>query len=236
MISNRREQRREDTLLVIKAAARQQMATGGSAGLSLRGIAAELGITAPAIYRYFPNRDALITALIVDAFTALAEAMEQARDEQQSAGAHPFEQLWAVLIAYREWAMTHRTDFELIYGSPIPGYEAPDDVTVAAASRGFAAIVGVIEAGLHTDRYRPNPPYDHVPQSVQAHMAALIERDGYPVSELALYLGVVGWGQLHGMIMLELFGHLPPVVGDAASHYRDQMHFMMQAMGMIPPD
>jgi AcrR family transcriptional regulator len=232
---NRREQRREDTLQSIKAAARQQMAEGGSVALSLRGIAASMGMTAPAIYRYFPNRDALITALIVDAFNALADALIVVRDAEQQAGAHPFEQLSVILLAYRDWAVTHRTDFELIYGNPIPGYDAPREVTVPAVVRGFEVIVGAIEAGMHTPRYQPRPPYDVVPEHTRAHIAELIARDGYPVSERALYLGVVGWGQLHGIIMLELFGHIQSVVGDVAHHYHEQVRCMMQAMGMSPP-
>ena len=88
---------------------------------------------------------------------------------------------------------------------------------------------------MHTPRYQPRPPYDVVPEHTRAHIAELIARDGYPVSERALYLGVVGWGQLHGIIMLELFGHIQSVVGDVAHHYHEQVRCMMQAMGMSPP-
>ena len=111
---------RIDMITRIKAVARQQMAEHGTAGLSLRGIAREMGITAPAIYNYFPRLDDLITALIVDAFTALADAIEAAESAVQSEACGP--KILASCLAYREWAIAHPVDFQLIYGNPIPGY------------------------------------------------------------------------------------------------------------------
>ena len=119
---------RSATIAQIKAVARQQMAEHGTAGLSLRGIGREMGITAPAIYNYFPRLDDLITALIVDAFTALADAIEAAELAVQSETCGP--KILASCLAYREWAITHPVDFQLIYGNPISGYVAPADITV----------------------------------------------------------------------------------------------------------
>ncbi len=129
---------RSATIAQIKAVARQQMAEYGTAGLSLRGIAREMGITAPAIYNYFPRLDDLITALIVDAFNALADAMEAAEAAEPSE--RPYDKIMALCLAYREWAMADPTVFQLIYGNPIPGYHAPEELTIPLARRPFLGL------------------------------------------------------------------------------------------------
>jgi AcrR family transcriptional regulator len=213
--------------------ARQQMVQHGTAGLSLRSIARELDVTAPALYRYFPKHDDLITALVVEGFTALAEALEAAQIAHAQAPLR--RQLTEVLLAYRRWAVSHPADFNLIYGSPIPGYHAPREVTVPAVVRGFRVIVGLIEAMVQSGEINQPSPYHHIPADIEAYFADMIARDNYPISTRAFYMGVVGWGQLHGMIMLELFGHLGPVVGDVDTYYQAQVENLLVAMGLDPP-
>ncbi len=205
------------------------MAQLGTAGLALRPIARELGLTATALYRYFPSLDDLITALIVEAFNALADSLETARNG--AAQAPVLERLRTVLLAYREYAVSHPTDFELIYGSPIPGYDAPREVTVPAASRSLTAIVPLLEEALQTGALTPAPPYDVLPPAAQDQLTRLREHDGYPESERALYLTVVGWTVIHGMIMLELFGHTPPLIGDPAEFYAAQVDRLIVSLG-----
>ena len=135
MAQTRREKQHISTQEEIKQVARRLMAEQGTAALSSRMIAREMGLTAPALYHYFASRDELITALIVDAFNALADALEEARDEAATGSAR--EQLVQTLLTYRRWALEHPIDFQLIYGNPIPGYEAPRELTVPAAERGF---------------------------------------------------------------------------------------------------
>lgn len=207
------------------------MALLGTAGIGLRAIARELGLTAPALYRYYSSLDELITALIVEDFHALADAMEAARDDTAGGAAA---RLRAVMLAYREWAVAHPTDFQLIYGNPIPGYHAPREVTVPAVVRGFVVLVGLIEEALQTGALRPHPPYDHIPDETTTSLRNLIVRDGYPVSEMALYLAVVGWTTGHGAIVLELFNHLGPVVGDPAVFYAAQVDRLLIAFGAMP--
>src|SRR5689334_23821717 len=115
---NKRQEQRDATIEAIKNAARAQMAAEGTASLSLRAIARLLDVTAPALYRYFADRDDLITDLIVEAFNNLADAMEAA--EAEVARDDYGGRLITALMAYRRWAMEHRTDFQLIYGNPIP--------------------------------------------------------------------------------------------------------------------
>lgn len=228
--SAKRKRRYEDPQAEIKSIARAQMAENGTAALSLRAIATQMGMSAPSLYNYYPDRDALITALIVDAFNALADALIAARDSH--ADAHAVDRLIAVLMAYRGWAMDNPTEFQLIYGTPIPHYHAPREVTVPAVVRGFVVIVGLVEELLHSDRFMACPPYDVIPDAVRANLESMIRRDGYPVSPMAVYLGIVGWTQLHGLIALEAYHHLQAVVGDTEAHYYAQVLNMLRSFGV----
>ncbi|MBZ0282371.1 MAG: TetR/AcrR family transcriptional regulator [Anaerolineae bacterium] len=229
MARKRNEELNEATSLAIKDTARRLMAEQGTAALSIRGIAKALDISPPALYHYFDSLDDLITALITDAFNAFADALEIARDSQPETDV--VGRLQAVLMAYRDWAVTHPVDFQLIYGNPIPGYVAPREITVPTVIRGFAVIVGLIEEVLQQGVIVP-PPYNQIPPETAAALRAIIVRDGYPISELSMYLGIVGWTQLHGIIMLELFHHLGPVVVDVEAYYRAQMVNMLQTFGV----
>ncbi len=220
----------EETQAAIKAIARQQMAAQGTAGISLRGIARALGRSAPALYRYFPTRDDLITALIVDGFNALADALEA---EAAAAAALPIqEQIMAVLTAYRRWALANPIDFQLIYGNPIPGYSAPAEITVPASIRTFVPISRLIESARVSGVLVPKAPFDTIPASIEAHAAQMIAANGYPIALITFHLAMIGWAQLHGLIMLELFGHLGPTVGDTDAFYGASLRTLLTAMGL----
>jgi len=224
----------------IKDTARTLMRDKGTDGLSMRAIAREIGMTAPALYYYFENMDALITALIVDGFNAIADALEQARE--QHTDDHPATQLMAILLAYREWAMTNRSDFQLLYGNPIPGYHAPREITVPAVLRGFVVISTCINDLLQTGDVDvpahmlelPEEVY-HIQMGLVGNVNETTTEQRKTLSDLsvdALTLSIIGWGQMHGLIMLELFEHLQPVVGDTAVYYRHQIRNMFISMGL----
>src|SRR5690348_5150611 len=128
MALSRRERRHKETRQEIKQIARQQMAQNGTASLSLRGIATEMGMSAPSLYNYYASRDDLVTDLLVEGYTHQAEALEQASTacSQQDA----ITCLSATILAYRQWAVEHPTEFSLIAGNPIPGYVAPVEQTL----------------------------------------------------------------------------------------------------------
>jgi AcrR family transcriptional regulator len=214
----------------IKAAARQQMAQHGTAGISLRGIARELGITAPAIYNYFPRLDDLITALIVDAFTALADAIEAA--EAGAPGETCGPKILAMCLAYRQWAVEQPVDFQLIYGNPIPGYEAPADITVPLARRPFDGLFRLFLEAYQNGELVVPAEYEPVPPSIREHFAGWLPTAGYHFPDPLLCLLMSGWARIHGMVMLELFEHLGPVVGDAAAFYRYEVEAFLQHLGM----
>src|SRR3972149_6830265 len=127
----------------IKETAWKQIAEFGPPALSLRAIARELKITAPAIYNYFPDRDALVTALIIDAFISFGDWQLEARD---SVSPEDFVgRFRAIGIAYRNWAHTYPQRYQLIFGTPIPGYEAPLMEVLPFGARSLSALVSVVE-------------------------------------------------------------------------------------------
>ena len=221
---------RSEMIAAIKVVARRQMAEHGTAGLSLRGIGREIGITAPAIYNYFPRLEDLITALIVDAFTALAEAMEAA--ESTVASDHPYDKIMALCLAYREWAVEHPVDFQLIYGNPIPGYHAPEEITIPLARRPFLGLFRCFIRAHQAGELVIPAEYQAVPPAMSGSSAAWQRASGIELPHALLGLLMSGWSRIHGAVMLELFHHLQPLVGDAGAFYRYEVDAFAQRLGL----
>ncbi len=138
--STARERARAELTREIKQEARRQLAEAGADGLSLRAVARELGMVSSALYRYFPSRDDLLTALIIDAYNAVGSAAEAA---VAGSGPGPRDRWAAACRAIRAWALAHPHEYALIYGSPVPGYRAPE-ATVGPASRVPLAFVSIL--------------------------------------------------------------------------------------------
>lgn len=205
----------------IKAVARQHMAERGTAGLSLRAIARALGITAPAIYNYFPRLDDLITALIVDAFTDLADAMELAEAAEPSE--RPYDKVMALCLAYREWAIAHPTVFQLIYGNPIRGYRAPEEVTIPLARRPFLGLFRWFLRAYESGELIIPAGYQVVPPAMAEGVAGWRRLSGIEMPDALLGILMSGWARIHGAVLLELFGHLEPLVGGGGTFYRYEL-------------
>lgn len=220
----------------IKAAARRQMAEHGTAGLSLRAIARELGITAPAIYNYFPRLDDLITALIVDAFTALAEALEAAGAPARGRRAGLSGQFADIVRAYRAWAVAHPTDFQLIYGNPIPGYTAPAALTAPLAARPFQQLLGLLQAGWNQGLITVPAAYQPVPKVIAKHLKEFQRAAGLNVPDAVICLLTSGWARIHGQVFLELHQHVQPLIGDPAAFYELELRAYLSLLGLPPPE
>src|ERR1044072_4042690 len=136
-----RERARAELTEEIKGAARRQPAAVGAEALSLRAVSRELGMVSSALYRYFPSRDELLTALIIDAYDGIGAAAEAALAGTRGDD-DPVERWIAVCRAARGWALAHPHEYALIYGSPVPSYSAPQ-ATVAPASRAALALIAV---------------------------------------------------------------------------------------------
>lgn len=233
MARKRNDELNAATAEAIKNAARHLMSEEGTNGLSIRGIAKVLELTPPAIYHYFDSLEELTTALISENFNALADALEQA--SAKSAGKTAGSRLFDVALAYRQWSVENPIDFQLIYGNPIPGYVAPTEATVPAVVRTFVVAVSLMEEALLTGELVPVAPYNDIPAAAQARIQELVDENGYPIAIISMYLTLVLWTQIHGLIYLEIYNHIQHNVGDVDTFYRAQMRSMLTAMGMRPP-
>jgi AcrR family transcriptional regulator len=201
MRATARERARAEITAEIKDEARRQLAATG-AQLSLRAVARELGMVSSALYRYFPSRDDLLTALIIDAYDALALTAEEADAAAAAVPGSGARDRWrACCHAIRGWARAHPHEYALIYGSPVPGYHAPQD-TVAHAARVATALAILLTgaAGAGSGERLPGQ------LAGQAGLLADAVAPGVPADVVAR--GLIAWTQLFGMISFELFGQL----------------------------
>jgi AcrR family transcriptional regulator len=203
----------------IKATAWEQITENGAAALSLRAIARELHITAPAIYNYYPSRDDLVTALIVDAFTSMGDAQFAA--EQEVASDEHAACLMVLGLAYRQWAVTYPQRYQLIFGTPIPGYHASQEITGPAASRSLVPLIECLEAACEDGKLRI-PAKPGLPENLLQQLEML--RQGYPVRHIfALYAALAVWSRVHGLVSLEIGRQFPPCIEDTQAIYQLQM-------------
>ncbi len=224
---------REDMIAQIKATARQQMTEKGTAGLSLRGIARAIGVTAPAIYNYFPTLDDLITALIVDAFRSVADTMIATADAHDDGSATS--RIFAAGLAYREWALAHPVQFQLIYGNPIPNYSAPAEVTAPLARLPLHGLVqDFLRAHQNGELTLPDA-HVHIPDAVRADIRAYVAYTDADIPEGLVYTLMAVWSRLHGMVMLELFQHLTAIIPHTDEFYRHELVNFLTSLSMTPP-
>ncbi|MFI5875587.1 TetR/AcrR family transcriptional regulator [Streptomyces sp. NPDC051445] len=221
-----RARARIEVTAAIKEEARRQLASEGPTKLSLRAVARELGMVSSALYRYFPSRDELLTALIIDAYDSLGEAAEEAH--AAVADAAPVERWVAVGEAVRGWALAHPQEYALIYGTPVPGYSAPQ-TTVPAAARVGLLLIGIVRDAHEGNRLDvPLLTDELVPEAVR--MAADLAPDLPPGVVAAL---VAAWAQLYGLVGFELFGQFNGgLVDERAPFFRYAVARLAHAVGL----
>ncbi|QKW05221.1 TetR/AcrR family transcriptional regulator [Streptomyces sp. NA04227] len=202
-----RARARAEITAAIKDEARRQLAVEGAQRLSLRSVARELGMVSSALYRYFPSRDELLTALIIDAYDSLGAAAEGAH--AQVPGDAYVVRWTTVCEAVRTWALAHPHEYALIYGSPVPGYAAPQ-TTVPAAARVGRLLIDVTRDAWHAERLRLPALSDDARPEAERLAADLAP--GLP-PEVCLAL-VAAWAQLFGLVGFELFGQFNRIVED----------------------
>ena len=226
---------RAELTVEIKAEARRQLAAEGASGLSLRAVTRELGMASSAIYRYFASRDELLTALIIDAYDALGDAAEHA-----DAGC-PLDDLggrWmAIGRSVRAWALANPHEYALVYGSPVPGYRAPED-TVVPASRVTLAMAGIVEHAARSgllDEPPWSPALAPLGSDAVAAIQTLVDLAFPHVSAEAAVRAVTAWTQLFGIISFELFGHFHRVIDESTPVFERALLEMGRVVGLPPP-
>jgi AcrR family transcriptional regulator len=202
---------REHLTEAILASARAQLGTVGPAALSVRAVARDVGLASSAVYRYFASRDDLLTALLVACFDEHGAAVEAAADAVDPADVSG---RWsAVAHAFRGWALEHPWDYALLYGSPVPGYVAPQQ-TVGPATRVTRVLLRLLVDAAN-DGVPLSRPGDPAPgPGFHAALADVRTFAGADLPDDVVLAGLAAWSGLVGGVTLELFGHLDNAVGD----------------------
>ncbi|MFD6363883.1 TetR/AcrR family transcriptional regulator [Streptomyces roseolus] len=229
-VQGARARARVEITAAIKDEARRQLAAEGAAKLSLRAVARELGMVSSALYRYFPSRDELLTALIIDAYDAVGAAAEQAHAAAvRTAPGDHLAQWTAVCRAVRAWALAHPHEYALIYGSPVPGYTAPRD-TVGPAARVALLLVGTARA-VHGAEGVALPPLPDALVPEAERLAADVAPDLPPALAVAL---ASAWAQLFGLVSFEVFGQFHRVVEDRDAFFAAAAERLGREVGLLP--
>lgn len=228
---DRRQRQREATMAEIRDVARRQLGVTGAAALSLRAVARDMGLTAPALYRYYDDRDALLTALIVDGYTSLCSTLEAARD---GAGADLAGRITAAALAWRRWAVGHPHEYALVFGAPVPGYAAPEDGPTHEAGLRFGGIFLALLAEAHAATAFPLPPTASRTLALDTALAAW-KASPMPMPPGAMQVFMSCWARLHGLISLEVFGHLAWLaIPDPEDLFRAELAALHTALGLDP--
>jgi len=227
---SRREQNRATTVAQIKQAALDQVAAEGAPALSLRGVARAIGMSPAGLYRYYEGRDALLTDLLVDAYNDLADAVALAAGLPAPADdsppgappavADPMAALLAAVEAYRTWGVDHPARFLLIFGTPVPGYSAPEDGPTVAANRRMGQVFFTLAAQAWREGLLAAPAEPPAtPTAQEAELLAMLRQlaPSLPASLIPAMLG--GWALWHGLVTLEITGQLEWIFPDTARFY-----------------
>lgn len=227
-MSTVRDRIRAETTDEIKACAKRQLATEGT-NLSLRAVARELGMVSSAIYRYFASRDDLLTALIVDGYSGLADLV--VTSEAQVARDRYADRFGDVAHAVRNWARKNRAEYALLYGSPIPGYVAPPE-TVVPVVRLSAVLVDILaDAAVAGDWTSSGAPaVGEVLRDDILAMLSTLGRPGVPPELVAR--GFTAWAALFGVVSFEVFGHSVGVTRDYDALFEVQLAQLIRLVGL----
>ncbi|MEW9548028.1 TetR/AcrR family transcriptional regulator [Nonomuraea sp. NPDC050783] len=223
-----RERVRAELTREITDIARRQLATEGAGGLSLRAVAREMGMVSSAIYRYFPSRDDLLTTLIIDGYNALGEAVERA--EAACPRADHLGRWLAACHAVRDWAVSHPHEYALLYGSPVPGYQAPQD-TIAARVRDVAVLGSLVSDAWRAGAVRPPAGLPAPPTALEGETAAFRElMPGVP--DETVWAAISGWTNLYGWVSFEVFGQFDNTLGDRRAAFDHAMRLAAVPLGL----
>lgn len=220
--ASRRERLRVATITEIKESARRLLVAGGPTAISLRAIGRDMGMTAPAIYRYFPSLDALVAALCADLYDELSEVLEAVGGSAEPAG-----RLAEMSRAFRRWAVGHTAEFALMFGNPVAGADAfeQDSALYAAGARFGAAFLGPF-----AELWRRNPIRVPPAASLGPHLRPYFTMYGDDLPVDAVYLLISAWARLYGVVALEVFGHFQWALTDAEPFFETELALFLNQL------
>jgi AcrR family transcriptional regulator len=224
----RRERLRTATVAEIKDGARRLLVAGGPQAVSLRAIARDMGMTAPAIYRYFPSLDALIAELAGDLYDELRVTVDAAGD---TAPGDPLGQLAAMGRAFRLWSVRHPVEFALIFGSPVPGVRAFAEECLDENHPGARFGAVFLRPMVELWRRAPfrSPPRELIERNLGDHLEPLRRSFGDLPIEVA-YAFLSGWTRLYGLVSMEVFNHLGWAVTDPQALFETEVASFIQQL------
>ncbi|MFF4486591.1 TetR/AcrR family transcriptional regulator [Streptomyces sp. NPDC001544] len=218
----------------IRITARRLLEKLGAGGLSLDAVAREGGVAVADVEAVFPHRDDLLTALVVDAYNESAAAMERADRAAHDSGASAGARLLAVTRALRQWSFANPAEFSLIYGSPVPGYHAPQD-TVPPASRTPAVLAAIVRSALEAGELAP--PRRAVPGPPLLLPAAVELFGGVPEAPFSdiVERGIVLWSSLIGLLVFQVFSRTHDSVRDQSAFFDFAVAVAAEGIGLVVP-
>jgi AcrR family transcriptional regulator len=192
-----RERYRAQVRDEIKQVALRQIAESGPGGLSVAGIGKELGVSGPALYRYFANRDDLLTELIIDAYDDLGDAVDGAA--QNAARRKPDARLETVIRAYRTWALAQPHRYQLLFGPPLPSFDAHGQRLVDASQKAMNVVVDVLDL--------PDHPVTGLSRALSSQLLTWSRTRGLDGDVTVASRAILIWSRIHGFVVLELAGN-----------------------------
>ncbi|MFB9526277.1 TetR/AcrR family transcriptional regulator [Nonomuraea roseola] len=226
----RRARLRAETTAEIRQVALKLMASGGPDAITLRAIAREMGMTANAIYGYFATRDDLVTTLISEVYTALADAVDAAWADAPAADPAGRIRAWA--RAFRGWALANPEGFRLIYGDPVPGYQVPEGGAAPDAAYRVCTGIAALAAAAWP---HAGPLYADSDFQWSDFDAGLLDKlrpafPDLPPAGVALALRI--WGHLHGLVSLEIYGHLRTQTISPDKLFQEELAQLIRSLGV----
>ena len=209
-----RERYRAHVRHEVKQAALRQLAEAGPAAVSVSAIGKQLGVSGPALYRYFASRDELLTELAIDAYHDLADALSAAAS--RAPGPDPRARLEGLARAYRSWALAEPHRYRLLFGPPLPGYDAHAQRLVDASWKAMNLLLGVL--GEFGDRAAAPAP-----QPLASQLAAWAQPYDPGTSPGTALRAVLIWSRLHGIVSLEIAGNFASMGIDPGQLFETQL-------------
>jgi AcrR family transcriptional regulator len=237
-VLSRRDRLRAATKAEIVETARRLLVADGLPGVTLRAIGRDMGMTAPALYRYYDSMDALLESLCAALFDECTAFIESRMANAEGLVGR----LAAACRAFRDWSLVHPAEFGIMFASPVDAtgpfarMHAPDNQVHAAAMRFAGTYLALFVEAWHAAPF-PVPSAESMPRSLREQLTTFLAQTGadLPVGAGQIFLSC--WIRLYGMVALELFGHLQFALVDAEGMFEAELMASAQLLGLLlPPD